>query len=168
MAEDIKDFKPIKWEDLKKNQRVWIPGNLVNGKPTKVYGIHRVHDISIRVLKSGTNGSLFHEGWTDVLYIPKDIPFVLLKRLRRFTENTDKVKIRAHEGSDTIILFGPEKERDRGVKTRISIWECSAKELTYQKYEVAKTLIDHHKRMFPGGESLRYEPKYYTGYLRRD
>lgn len=71
MRKDIKNFKKVKWEDVKIGQEIWIAGDLdFRGKPTVCYGPHTMMDPDNFQLKSGGNNELFYERW-PCLYIPE-------------------------------------------------------------------------------------------------
>lgn len=56
------DVKQVRWNQVKFGDIVFIPGNLVDGFPTKLYGRHRVIDPKRQTLE-GANGKEFHEDW---------------------------------------------------------------------------------------------------------
>ena len=49
-----------KWEDLKKGDVVFIPGNLVHDTPTTMFGKHTVVDPEKQLLKN-KSGKIFYE-----------------------------------------------------------------------------------------------------------
>ena len=70
MPKSIKKFKSISWENTYPGQRVSIAGNLINGKPTRVYGPHIILNANRKLLISSMNGNTFREDWPCV-YVPK-------------------------------------------------------------------------------------------------
>ncbi len=62
--EEMIEVQPIKWEDLKIGDVIFIPGNLENNIPTAMYGRHRVVNPKKQLLTNGRN--IFYEDWSFV------------------------------------------------------------------------------------------------------
>ncbi len=72
MKYPIAAFDEISWDQIQKGDTVFIAGNLINGKPTFVYGPHYVFDIEKCILKN-SSGTSFFERW-PVLFKRKTFP----------------------------------------------------------------------------------------------
>ncbi len=56
------NVQEIPWSEVKVGDSVFIAGNLVNNKPTALYGRHRVVDVEKRILKNAKDQT-FYERW---------------------------------------------------------------------------------------------------------
>ena len=66
----IADKKEVSWSEVENGDLVYIPGNLVDNKPTCTYGPHKVHDKDKRELING-KGRTFYERWPTLFILPE-------------------------------------------------------------------------------------------------
>lgn len=59
---DIKGFTGLPLSAFEKHDRVFIPGNLVNGEPTAVYGPHWVEDRDNHILHNSKHQTFYDHG----------------------------------------------------------------------------------------------------------
>lgn len=59
------NVEKVYWHDLKKDELVYVAGDLKDGEPTAMYGPHFVHDIDSHLLKNA-RGQSFYESFPYV------------------------------------------------------------------------------------------------------